>query len=158
MSNDNVVWSGGSTNPIATAAAIVFLLLTIGAAASGRVGSALIALVGTLAATPFTQVRMRVTTESVRVALGPWGWPSERHAIADIDWVELDDVDRLEVRLGVGVRGSNRKLTGRAYLLRPGPVVRFQGHMGRRLTVTVDGAAGAVTVIEGLIDPSIDES
>ena len=149
---DEVLWRGSATNPIASTAAVVLLAMTIGAAASGRVGSAAIALVGTLAATPFTQVRVRVTSAEVHVALGPWGWPNETHAMRDIEWVEAEHVGRMDVRLGVGVRGSNRRLSGRAYLLRPGAAIRFQGHMGRRLTVTVDGAEGAVATIERFID------
>ena len=155
-SDDSVLWRGTATNPIASAAAVVLLIITIGAAASGRVSSAAIALVGTLAATPFTQVRVRITNTHVHVALGPWGWPNESHALSDIEWVEAEHVGRMDVRLGVGVRGSNRRLSGRAYLLRPGPAVRFQGRMGHRLTVTVDGAEGAVATIEQLIDPPDD--
>lgn len=149
--DDTTLWSGRATNPIAVGIAVFLLLATLGSAASGRYGPATVALIGTLAATPFTQVCVRVTREYLEIALGPWGWPKERHELADIDWVEADHVDRLEVRLGVGVRGSNRKLSGRAYLLRPGPALRLQGHMGRRVTVTVDGAAGAVSVVEQLL-------
>ncbi|MDG2114576.1 MAG: hypothetical protein P8N02_18440, partial [Actinomycetota bacterium] len=137
--------------PIAMGIAAFMLVATLGSAASGRYGPAVIALIGTLAATPFTQLRVRVTREQLEIVLGPWGWPRERHEVRDIDWIEADHVDRLEVRLGVGVRGSNRKLTGRAYLLRPGPVIRLQGQMGRRVTITVDGAEGAVSLVEQLL-------
>ena len=148
---ENILWRGHATNPIATSAAIVLLVATIGSAASGRIFPAIVGLIGTLAATPFTQVRVRVTRQQLEILLGPWGWPRERHAITEIDWIESDHVERLEVRLGVGIRGSKRKLTGRAILLRPGPVIRFQGRMGQRVTITVDGAAAAVSTVEQLL-------
>jgi hypothetical protein len=147
----DLLWSGGARNPIASIAAAVLLVATLGAAASGRYPAALVALVGTLAATPFTSVRVRITREALHVGLGPWGWPRETHPLRDIDWIEADLVDLLEVRLGVGIRGSRRKLTGRAVLLRPGPVIRFQGRMGQRVTITVDGAEGAVSVVERIL-------
>lgn len=145
---DEILWEGTAKNPFAIWTAPILLLITVGAAASGQFGAALIALVGTLMAAPFTRVRVRITNEHIQVALGPWYWPSESHAIADIEWIELDHVDRMEVRLGVGVKGSNRRLAGRRILLRPGPAFRFQGHIGRRLKVTVDGAAAAVATVE----------
>ncbi|GEM_PF-7041920 len=149
--SDNILWKGSSVNPVARVIAPVMLLVTIGTAASSEYFLAIVALVGTLTAAPYTNVRVTVTADDIRVALGPWGFPSESHAIAEMDWIEVDRVNRRQVRLGVGVRGSDRRLTGRAFLLRPGPVIRFQAG-GRRLTVTVDGADGAASVVQGLID------
>lgn len=152
--SERVLWKGGSVNPIARVVAPLMLVITIGTAISGEYLLALVALVGTMAAAPYTNVQVTVTAAELRVALGPWGFPSESHQISEIDWIEADRVNRRDVRLGVGVRGSDKRLTGRAFLLRPGPVIRFQGRGGKRLTVTVDGADGAASVVEGLISPS----
>ena len=154
--SDQILWRGSATNPIATACAGALLFITLAAAAGGRYGSALVALAGTIAATPFTILRVRITSEAFELTLGPWGWPNERYAIDRIEWVESLTVRRRDVRLGVGVRGSDRVLTGRGYLLRPGDALKFQGEMGKRLTVTVDGAPGAVAVMEQLIAGTSD--
>jgi hypothetical protein len=156
----DVLWQGDARNPLAVGAAAALGVLALAMTLADSYLLALVAVVGGGAALPYTVVRVRITNESLMIRLGPWNWPAESHRINDIEWVEAITTNRSQVRLGVGSRGSKRTLKGRAYLVRPGPTLRLQGRLGRRTTVTVDGAEGAAAVLEQLLtsDPSAEST
>jgi len=157
---DAVLWSGDARNPLAVSAAAALGLLALAMSFAESYLLAVVAMVGAGAALPYTIVRVRITGDMVKILLGPWKWPAESHRIHDIEWVETGIVSRSQVRLGVGTRGSKRTLKGRGYLVRPGSSLRLQGRLGRRTTVTVDGAEGAAAVLEQLVasDPSAENT
>lgn len=145
------LWHGTAANPIAITISIALFIAALIGALSTQKATGLVAVAALAVALPFTRLSVTIDRERLRVRLGPWGWPTIDHLIADIDWIESEYVTRRRVRLGVGVKGSRRRLKGTAVLIRPGEAVKLQGRQGRRFTVTVDGAAAAVDVAERLM-------
>lgn len=145
------LWEGTATNGIAAAVSAAMLVVAVFTALASEPLAALIPVGGLAVALPYTRVHVAVDRDHLTVRLGPWGWPLRRHPLDEIDWIEHATVTRGDVRIGIGRKGSARSLSGVGILLRPGDAIRFQGARGVRHTVTVDGALGAVAVVERLL-------
>ncbi|MFT7648344.1 MAG: hypothetical protein ACI8Y4_003096 [Candidatus Poriferisodalaceae bacterium] len=146
-----ILWRGTATNPVAMAVSLVFLAAAISAPFAGAYGTGAFAVILLATTITYTRVSLTIDRQELVVAMGPWLFPRRVHPVADIEWVEFISVTRNESKMGIGYRGSNKKLRGRAILLRPGDAIHFQGTRGIRHRVTVDGALGAVTVLERIL-------
>ena len=151
MSDPVVLWRGTATNPMAVMLSAVLAIGTVTAPFAGEYGAGVFALVALTVTVTYTKVTVTIDAAEVRVDMGPWMWPNHTHQVADIEWVEYCTVGPSDVRIGVGHRGSNKKLKGRAILLRSGDAIYFQGKRGIRHRITVDGALGAVAVLERIL-------
>lgn len=91
--------------------------------------------------------RVRVSDAGLQVR-SLLGWPNTRIALADVAKVEVVDVNPFAEFGGWGWRLG---LDGRrGVVLRTGPALQVTQESGRVFVVTVDGAAEAAAVLEGL--------
>lgn len=94
-------------------------------------------------------VRVSVSAERVRVALGPWGWPRLRVRTADVVRATAEDV-RPMANGGWGYRGSRRLFKRAAVVVRGGEGLVLALRDGTRLVVTVDDAETAAGLVNDL--------
>lgn len=150
LDDELLVWHGRASAPPALLAvplvALVAAIAAVLAPAAARgplVGLAV--LVGALAAV-FGSVRATVGPIGLVVRLGVFGWPRVTVPLADVEAVEVEDVEPLHYggwgwRVVPGVR---------ALVLRRGEAIRVHRRSAPTLVVTVDDADGAAGVLAAL--------
>ena len=142
-------WAGRATSRWALPLATLGVLGAVGTWLSGAPAwAALPLLLVAAACAPFGSVRVTAGRAGVRVVAGP-GWPHVEVPLDRIASAEAIDL-RPSAWGGWGYRGS-RKLFGKAaWVLRGGEALRLDLVDGTVFAVTVDGAAGAAALLEGL--------
>jgi hypothetical protein len=96
-----------------------------------------------------SSLEVRVESERVVVAFGPFGWPRRTVALADVREVAAGQIEPMEWG-GWGYRW-NPSARATAAVIRRGPGIVLGLEDGRRFAVTVEDArAGAVAVGEAL--------
>ncbi len=96
-----------------------------------------------------SSLEMRVESERVVVAFGPFGWPRRTVALADVREVAAGQIEPMEWG-GWGYRW-NPAARATAAVIRRGPGIVLGLEDGRRFAVTVDDTyAGAVAIGEAL--------
>ena len=94
---------------------------------------------------PFTSIEMTRKNENVVVEYGPFRWPRQRVAIADIREVEATSIRPREWG-GWGRRGADRA-TKRASVLRRGPGIELALREGRSLAISLDDPERAAELL-----------
>jgi hypothetical protein len=147
-----LLWTGRQALP--TARVVGSGLLAAGALVTGmRVVPETLVLGGTLMLIglllwAFTSISVAAGPAGLRVRFGPLGWPVIRVPLADIDGVELEDVEPL----AFGGWGYRVMPGVRAVVIRRGVGLRVR-RIGRAdLIVTVDDAATAAGVLQAHLD------
>jgi hypothetical protein len=133
---------GGCTFLVAAAVVALRSAATLGLAAT-------FAVVG-VAFLAFATVHVSVGRGGVRVRSGPFGWPSVRFGLAQIESAAAVDVKPLGMG-GWGYRGSVRVFGRASWTLRGGPGLELHLTGGRRFAVTVDDPDQAAAVVNGLL-------
>lgn len=144
---ERVMWVGRVRQGPMWVAAPLAGLLVLGVAGSDRFAWALAGsclLVGLL-----LQLTVWVGPAGVRVGLGPWGWPARKIKLDRVLAASAVDVDPAYFG-GLGYRLGRSQTT--AIVLRRGEALRVETVSGKVLLVTVDGAAEAAAVLNGLLD------
>jgi hypothetical protein len=98
----------------------------------------------------FATVHVSVGRVGVRVRSGPFGWPSVRFGLEQIESAGAIYVRPMALG-GWGYRGSVRALGRASWTLRAGPGLELRLAGGRRFTVTVDEPGQAAAVVNGLL-------
>jgi Domain of unknown function (DUF1648) len=129
-----------------------------GAAAVAFLSAApLLALVLVVAAVPavvFTVVRVRVDHDGLTLRFGPLGWPRVRIPLERIERADVIDVKPMR-HGGWGYRGSLRLFGRAAVVVRRGDAIQLHLRDGRKLVVTVDGAAVGAGTINDLVRQTV---
>lgn len=154
LASETVAWFGEVSMArsgkivLGTALALLTVLAAVTFALDPRAGGIVLAtLLLVLVAIACTVVfRVRVNAEGLRVR-SLIGWPSTRIPLADVERVQITDIDPFSEFGGWGWRIG---LDGRrGVVMRKGEALQVT-HGGRVFVVTVDGAAEAAAVLEGL--------
>ncbi|MDI5966720.1 hypothetical protein POF50_022530 [Streptomyces sp. SL13] len=115
----------------------------------GCLAAGLLVLFGTLA---FTHVRVRVDHDCLEVRCGHIGLPRRRIPLDQVDAARI--VPWISPRTWGGWGYRWRPEMGTAVVVRRGPGLALDLGDGRRFTVTVDDAEGAVRVITARLRPN----
>lgn len=115
----------------------------------GCLAAGLLVLFGTLA---FTHVHVRVDRDCMEVRCGHIGLPRRRIPLDQVDSAHI--VPMITPRSWGGWGYRWRPEMGTAVVVRRGPGLTLDLGDGRRFTVTVDDAEGAVRVITARLGPS----
>jgi hypothetical protein len=143
----HLVWVGYQAWSVARVLGPV-LVAVGGAVTAIRVGPETLVIGGTLVLVGvllwwFTSIAVAVGPAGFKVRFGPLGWPATRVALADIERIEVEDVEPL----AYGGWGYRVMPGVRAVVIRRGIGLRI-GRRGRPdLVVTVDDAATAAGVL-----------
>lgn len=104
---------------------------------------ALLGLGAVLSCVTFWRITVTVDDHDVVVRYGPWHWPVQRIAMADLTSIEAREISPLHYG-GWGYRWvPTRRLSGA--ILRKGPGLVLHRRDGRTFAVTVDDASAALS-------------
>jgi len=143
----HLVWVGHQTWSVARVLGPA--LVTVGGAVTViRVAAETLVIGGTLVIVAvllwwFTSITVAVGPAGFKVRFGPFGWPAIRVALADIERIEVEDVEPL----AYGGWGYRAMPGVRAVVIRRGIGLRIVRRGRPDLVVTVDDAATAAGVL-----------
>lgn len=141
-----MTWSCQASWPFWAAAGCLAFGVFLGAA-TGTWVPTLILVVAALGALPFRRIEVTLTTEHLRVAFWPLGWPAVRLALDQVEVIEhIPDLAPMRWG-GWGYRGSLKLFRRAAVVLRAGDAVGVGLRGDRRFFVTVDDAAGLAAAL-----------
>lgn len=153
---DRVAWFGrASSLPLAMGALLLVFVGTVVLLSFGGGGAptGLAVLAGGLTMVSFMSLDVAVSERGVRVRAGALHWPRVELDLAEIEGAHPVDFKPLQwgYASGWGYRGSLRLFGKAAWVLRAGPALELDLTGGRRFMVTVDDAAEAAAVLNGLL-------
>lgn len=154
--DQRVAWFGtarmGTVSTTVLATSILLLLvfsasLLLGGYATWWISAVIAVVIGLLVMSTLV-FRVRISAAGVQAA-SPFGWPRVRIPLADIVDAEAVDVEPVVEFGGYGMRLG---LDGRrGIVLRAGTALEVRRATGRAVVITVDHAADAASVVNGLV-------
>jgi hypothetical protein len=151
------MWIGRAySHPIAVIAGAAAVVV-VTAIRPARVGVLAPALFACAVVGLFSRVTVTVDRRGLIIRYSWVGAPRTRVALDGIVGADVVDV-RAWRYLGWGYRGSRMLLGTAAVVVRSGEALRITDRRGRRLSVTVDHAAGGVEVIRSLLGRAAESS
>ena len=141
-------WTGNARSRIMALGGAIGVLVGAFFLTVGIFFVALPCLVVALMLSSFSTIAVTVDASGVRIAFGPWGFPTKQIALNDIESAQAIDVRPLRWG-GWGYRWMPWKRAS-AVVLRKGPGLKLDRVDGRTLVVTVDGASRAAAVLNDL--------
>jgi hypothetical protein len=154
--DERAAWFGRSSSVVigGTAVLVVFLgtvvLLTAG---SGAFGTGIVLLACALLSLSMLHVDVAVGEQGVRLRGGLLHLPRMQLPLQEIEAARAVEWEPLRGGLvtGWGYRGSLRLMKRAGWVLRRGPALELDLTGGRHFVVTVDNAAAAAAVLNGLL-------
>ena len=142
------LWTGTCRSRWATPVALALLALSVAVALISPIWTAAVLVASSALIMLFREVTVTIDRRELVVRFSaPWSWPM-RIKRKDIESVEVESINPAKW-VGWGYRGSMRLFKRAAVVLRKGDALRLNLKNGRTLLITVDGAEGAVAVLDG---------
>jgi hypothetical protein len=153
---ERAAWFGRSSSVVVGGTAVLLalfgtaILITVG---SGAFATGLVLLAAALLSVALLHVDVAVSGQGVRLQGGLLHLPRMRFALDEIEAARAVDWQPMRggIVTGWGYRGSLRLLGRAGWVLRKGPALELDLTGGRRFVVTVDRAAEAAAVVNGLL-------
>jgi hypothetical protein len=155
--SERAAWFGRSSSVVigTTAVLLVFMgTMVLLAFGSGAGGTGLVLLACALMSVSLLHVDVAVGEQGVRLNGGLFHWPRMHFPLDEIEGASAVEWEPMRGGLvtGWGYRGSLRLMGRAGWVLRKGPALQLDLAGGRRFVVTVDDAAEAAAVLNGLRD------
>ncbi len=147
------VWLGSAHNHwlwLLAALPLVAATFTSRASTSLAVTTSAVAVATLFLADAFSMVRVKVDRNGVTITCGHLGLVRRKVPLADINHAEVFDLVPM-AHGGWGYRGSLWLMKRAAIVVRGGSALRLALQSGRELSVTVDDAVDAASLINGMV-------
>jgi hypothetical protein len=146
---ERAVWSSTATNPWLAGLGTVLGGAGLLATAATPIAAPAALIIAGLALVMFCRVRVRIDSQGMTVAYGPFEFPRTRIPLARIRAARALELSPLE-HGGWGYRGSLWLFGKAAIVIRRGPAIELQRRDGKVLFVTVDDALTGAGLLNDL--------